>query len=74
MLYCVLDFSSLLRMAGHGAVFHVEFGINETQLTRAIESKQFDRAAQIVRENSFTSFLDEGTFFLYMFIFHPSLV
>ena len=59
--YCVivLSFCRLDEMAGPG-VFHVEFGINETILTRALERGQFELAEKIIREAANPSFLDEG--------------
>ena len=43
-----------------GGVFHVEFGINDTILTRALENKQYSAAETIIRENTNPSYLDEG--------------
>jgi len=44
-----------------GGVFHVEFGINETPLTRALESDSYPTAERLIRENVNPSYLDEGT-------------
>lgn len=52
--------SSATKMAG--GVFHVEFGINDTVLTRALENKQYSVAETIIRENTNPSYLDEGVF------------
>ena len=38
-------------MAGMNGVFHVEFGINETQLTRLLESRQYKEAEKLILEN-----------------------
>ena len=46
-------------MAGHN-VFHVEFGINETELSRALEERDYSKARQLLLDNSNTSYLDEG--------------
>ena len=46
-------------MAGPG-VFHVEFGINETDLTRALEVRHYQEAERIIQDNSYSSYLDEG--------------
>lgn len=43
-----------------GGVFHVEFGINETSLTRALESGSYGAAERLIRENINPSYLDEG--------------
>nr|XP_022289585.1 uncharacterized protein LOC111101404 [Crassostrea virginica]XP_022289586.1 uncharacterized protein LOC111101404 [Crassostrea virginica]XP_022290650.1 uncharacterized protein LOC111102275 [Crassostrea virginica]XP_022290652.1 uncharacterized protein LOC111102275 [Crassostrea virginica] len=45
-----------------GGVFHVEFGINDTILTRALENKQYSAAETIIRENTNPSYLDEGCY------------
>ena len=47
-------------MAGVGNVFHVEFGLNETKLTQALESHRWREAERIILDNSQSSFLDEG--------------
>ena len=47
-------------MAGLGNIFHVEFGINETTLTRALEEEKWVEAERIISENSHSSFLNEG--------------
>ena len=44
------------------AGFHVEFGINETQLTRLLERGQYNEAENLIRENSGPSYLDEGCY------------
>ena len=46
-------------MAGPG-VFHVEFGINETKLTRSLEQRNYKEAEKIIKECSNQTFLDEG--------------
>ena len=43
-----------------GVVFHVEFGFNETSLTRALESGNYARAEKIIRDSNNPSSLDEG--------------
>ncbi|XP_069133563.1 uncharacterized protein [Argopecten irradians] len=45
-----------------GGVFHVEFGINETSLTRALEQGNFVTAEKLIRDASNPSFLDEGCY------------
>ncbi|XP_071135639.1 uncharacterized protein [Mytilus edulis] len=45
-----------------GGVFHVEFGINETSLTRALESGSYGAAERLIRENINPSYLDEGCY------------
>ena len=47
-----------------GGIFHVEFGINETPLTRALEGGQYTHAERLIRENLNPSYLDEGTAYL----------
>jgi hypothetical protein len=47
-----------------GGVFHVEFGINETTLTRALESDSYPTAERLIRENVNPSYLDEGTLYI----------
>ena len=42
-------------------VFHVEFGLNETALTRALESERYDLAEKLIRDTTSASYLDEGT-------------
>ncbi|XP_064629168.1 uncharacterized protein LOC135488472 isoform X2 [Lineus longissimus] len=46
-------------MAG---VFHVQFGINETPLSRALEYGQFDVAEKMIKECTSASYLDEGCY------------
>lgn len=48
-----------------GGVFHVEFGINETPLTRALEQGNFVTAEQLIRESTIPSSLDEGNNYLH---------
>ncbi|CAH1799334.1 unnamed protein product [Owenia fusiformis] len=48
-------------MAGPG-VFHVEFGINETQLTRALELHHYDEAEQMIEDCTNATYLDEGCY------------
>ncbi|ESO85757.1 hypothetical protein LOTGIDRAFT_235723 [Lottia gigantea] len=43
-------------------VFHVEFGINDTQLTRALEQGNYASAERYILENSQSSYLDEGCY------------
>ncbi|KAK3580495.1 hypothetical protein CHS0354_001094 [Potamilus streckersoni] len=43
-------------------VFHVEFGFNDTPLTRALEIGNFVAAEKLIRENSNPSYLDEGCY------------
>ena len=43
-----------------GVVFHVEFGFNDTALTRAFESGNFGTAEKIIRETNNPSSLNEG--------------
>ncbi|XP_013399804.1 uncharacterized protein LOC106165962 [Lingula anatina] len=43
-------------------VFHVEFGINETELTQALELQHYSRAEQLIRNTSSASYLDEGCY------------
>lgn len=43
-----------------GGVFHVEFGINDTVLTRALENRKYSAAEAIIRDNTNPSYLDEG--------------
>ena len=45
-------------------VFHVEFGLNDTVLTRALEDQNYTTAERLILENAHTSFLDEGRSFL----------
>ncbi|XP_060076255.1 uncharacterized protein LOC132555891 [Ylistrum balloti] len=45
-----------------GGVFHVEFGINETNLTRALEQGNFVTAEKLIRDTNNPSFLDEGCY------------
>ena len=47
--------------AAHGHVFHVEFGINDTELTRALEVGNYAMAKKLIVDNAHTSYLDEGT-------------
>lgn len=51
-----------------GGVFHVEFGFNETPLTRALESGNYVRAEKIIRDSTNPSSLDEGINIVY-FVF-----
>ena len=44
------------------AGFHVEFGINETQLTRLLERGSYKEAENLIRENNGPSYLDEGCY------------
>lgn len=44
-------------------IFHVQFGLNETELTQALESCQYDLAERLIREATSASYLDEGTNF-----------
>ena len=44
------------------AGFHVEFGINETQLTRLLERGLYQEAENLIRENNGPSYLDEGCY------------
>ena len=44
------------------AGFHVEFGINETQLTRLLERDLYKEAENLIRENNGPSYLDEGCY------------
>ena len=48
-------------MAAGANVFHVEFGFNDTQLTRALEAGQYAEAERIVFARAHTSYLDEGS-------------
>ena len=41
-------------------VFHVEFGINETALTQALEKGEDLRAERLIEECTNCSYLDEG--------------
>ena len=41
-------------------VFNVEFGFNDTELTRALEAGKYKEAERIVLANAHTSYLDEG--------------
>ncbi|KAK6171501.1 hypothetical protein SNE40_019678 [Patella caerulea] len=43
-------------------VFHVEFGINDTQLTRALEQGNYASAERFILDNSQPSYLDEGCY------------
>ena len=43
-----------------GVVFHVEFGFNDTALTRAFESGNYAAAEKIIRETNNPSSLNEG--------------
>ncbi|KAL5009734.1 hypothetical protein ScPMuIL_012039 [Solemya velum] len=43
-------------------IFHVEFGINETQLTQTLEKGRFNVAEKLIRENTVPSYLDEGCY------------
>ena len=54
-------------------MFHVAFGINETELTRALEQRQWNRAENIILDNSGSSFLDEG-FDYFKSIVHDALM
>ncbi|KAK3098584.1 hypothetical protein FSP39_020939, partial [Pinctada imbricata] len=45
-----------------GGVFHVEFGINDTQLTRALEKNNFVTAEKLIRDTTQASYLDEGCY------------
>ena len=42
-------------------VFHVEFGINDTPLTRALEQGNYTTAERLIVECTNPSYLDEGT-------------
>ena len=44
------------------AGFHVEFGINETQLTRLLERGLYKEAENLIIENNTPSYLDEGCY------------
>ena len=44
------------------AGFHVEFGINETQLTRLLERGLYKEAENLIKENNGPSYLDEGCY------------
>jgi hypothetical protein len=44
-------------MAG---VFHVQFGINETRLTQALEYGEFDVAEKMINDCTSATYLDEG--------------
>lgn len=41
-------------------VFHVEFGINETPLTRALENGNYASAEKLILDCVNPSYLDEG--------------
>ena len=43
-------------------IFHVEFGLNETELTQALESCRYDLAERLIRETTSASYLDEGMY------------
>ena len=43
-------------------IFHVEFGLNETELTQALESCRYDLADRLIRETTSASYLDEGMY------------
>jgi len=58
-----------VRMAG--GVFHVEFGINETPLTRALERGNFVTAEKYIRDTLNPSYLDEGNI---LFLFEIQLL
>lgn len=45
-----------------GGVFHVEFGFNDTPLTRALESGNYVLAEKLIRETANPSALDEGCY------------
>lgn len=45
-----------------GVVFHVEFGFNDTALTRALESGNYVGAEKIIRETNNPSSLNEGCY------------
>lgn len=45
-----------------GVVFHVEFGFNDTALTRALESGNYTAAERIIRETNNPSSLNEGCY------------
>ena len=47
-----------------GGVFHVEFGFNDTPLTRALESGNYKLAEKFINETTNPSALDEGKYFL----------
>ena len=46
------------RMAGF--MFHVEFGMNETPITHALEQNDWPSAERLIRECQNGSFLDDG--------------
>lgn len=54
----VSDCSKTNEMAN----FHVEFGINETQLTRLLERGEYREAERLIQENNSASYLDEGCY------------
>lgn len=43
-----------------GAGFHVEFGFNDTALTRALEFSNYVLSEQLIRDATNPSSLDEG--------------
>lgn len=43
-----------------GGVFHVQFGFNDTALTRALESGNYVLSERLIRETANPSALDEG--------------
>lgn len=52
-------------------VFHVEFGINDTSLTRALENGNYASAERLILDCVNPSYLDEGK--LYKPVFTHSL-
>ncbi|XP_064595869.1 uncharacterized protein LOC135462572 [Liolophura sinensis] len=46
-------------MAG---VFHVEFGINDTDLTEALEATDYPKAERLIKNRAVASYLDEGCY------------
>lgn len=62
-LFHLIQFScckTLKTMAG--GVFHVEFGFNDTPLTRSLESGNYILAEKLISETNNPSSLDEGLF------------
>ena len=48
-----------------GFVFHVEFGMNETALTQALEAQKWMLAEKLILDCQNASYLDEGIYLIY---------
>ena len=57
-----------------GGVFHVEFGFNDTPLTRALECGNYKVAEKLIQETTNPSSLDEGKVCLFGVLRHISSI